>query len=528
VSAETRLRVHRHVARSRAVDTGPPPPADLTAELGALELAGPDGVWLIERLEVRAVVAPGTGGSAAARVLALQVVRQLGRVLADGAGRPGVRWFPDRAAFVAQWLVDLCHDRATGRWEYRQFGTLPASAAVRELAAAEPRTVHGALRGLPAADLDDVLDRLAPGDAADVAASIAGAAAGRGGGPAAATERHGRSEAAVAVARALRALLDAGRLPTDPGRTALSGLLALDDPGWVSAATAPLARDLARVLLAIRACGHGRRAELLRALAGGDWRTATEFGGADAVPVLAGLSPVQRAAVVEAFAEPEDAPDGPAAEYSTVGGAFLLLPLLAELPLAAATAGWPPWRDETAVPAAPVVALLAIAGVLGADRAAAILADPWLRLALGLPRTTPGGIARWSTAVTGADAAGLAAAFAPLARRRAQDFTRDAGDPALLQPELLAAPAAEAARLASAALLRELSCRLPGLATASPGHLRRTVLDLDAWLRPEADRIVVELGRPPLGTVLSLTGLNRRSFTLPATGARTWLLTPRS
>jgi len=65
------------------------------------------------------------------------------------------------------------------------------------------------------------------------------------------------------------------------------------------------------------------------------------------------------------------------------------------------------------------------------------------------------------------------------------------------------------------------------MATASAAHLRRNVLDLDADVRPETDRIVVALGRPPLNLLLSLTGMNRRSFLLPATGARPWLLTQR-
>ena len=82
-------------------------------------------------------------------------------------------------------------------------------------------------------------------------------------------------------------------------------------------------------------------------------------------------------------------PAGPApaeAGHTTLGGIFLLLPLLAELPLADATKGWPALRE---VSAEQVVSALSITGVLGPDRAARALADPWLRLALGLPQLTP-------------------------------------------------------------------------------------------------------------------------------------------
>jgi hypothetical protein len=90
---------------------------------------------------------------------------------------------------------------------------------------------------------------------------------------------------------------------------------------------------------------------------------------------------------------------------------------------------------------------------------------------------------------------------------------------------LLGGVAAEAVRVASSALLREFVYRLAGMATASAEYLRRNVFVLDAELTREPERIAVELGHPPLDVLLSMAGLNRGSFTLPATGDVAWVLT---
>ena len=503
---EATLHVRRHVARCRVLGTESAPLHELAAELARLDLPGPQGIWLIRRLDVHACLAPGAGSQQAARILAQAVVRQLRSTLSAGHDQPGVLWFPDRVSYVAQWIVDLCHDRAQGRWEYAELGSAPFSAAVRELAAAEPRTVHTALRGLPGAELDEALARLAPGDAAAIVHAVAAAP---GGGD------------ASAVAQCVRALLDDGRLPSDTYRATLAVVLALGEQ--VTAGSAGLAREVAAVAGAVRVCGYRARDDLARALVDGDWRTAARLGGPAAVTALRGWSGDDRAGMMATLVGPA----GPApaeAGHTTLGGIFLLLPLLAELPLADATEGWPVLRE---VSAKQVVSALSITGVLGPDRAARAIADPWLRLALGLPQLTPPDLANWGARVSAADVETLTATLGPAVARHADGLKQDQPDPTLMQPAVAADPVVGALHLASSALLRELSYRLPGMATASAAHLRRNVLDLDADVRPEADRIVVVLGRPPLNLLLSLTGMNRRSFLLPATGARPWLLTQR-
>jgi hypothetical protein len=526
------LLVHRHSLHLRAPAGARTPPVTALADELATALAaelrvrdpGGTGVWLIRRLDVRACVADRAGAREVAGVLCQALLGELARTVEDGAC-PDVRWFPDRAAFLTAWLVDVAAGRARDRWEYRRLGSATGSAAVRERAGAEPAALLRALRQLPGAGLDALVGLLEPGDAAAVVHALSGAVVAAPGGA-----------SVTALAGTVRGLLDAGRLPDDPRRATLAVLLAA--PGMPTAAAAACARDLVHLTMALRSCGWDRRARLAGALAGGDWAGATRLGAAgELVTALAGWSDQDRAAAVEILTSAPttgEVPDPaePERVHTSFGAVFLLLPLLAALPFGQVSEGWPPLRD---VAPDRLLALLAVLGVLGADRAPLALTDPWLRLGLGLPDLDASSLGDWLGELggwldgvgTGRAAAAEAALEAVLARRPelAETVAIDLADESLLLGPLLAPHWARAMRVASSALLRELAVRLTGVATASASYLRRNVLDLDAHVTAEPDRVVVELGHPPLNLLLTLAGLNRGSFTLPATEDRIWLLT---
>ncbi|MDT4939762.1 MAG: hypothetical protein QOG80_3433, partial [Pseudonocardiales bacterium] len=461
------------------------------------------GVWLIRRLGVHAAVASGTGARAIAESLAAELVRELERTLAAGPTDADVRWFPDRAAFLEQWLVDLHSGQARGRWEYRGLGDDSAAAAIRLRAQAEPEQLLEALRRLPAADLDEIIARLAPTDATALAHALAS----------------GPDSAAVAeLAATAASLSDTGRLPREPRRATLLVLVA--HGGALGPADAALARDLTLALSELRSCPAGERGALLAALGDGDWAAMARLGASTSAAALAGWPAAARAAAVHEMHRARATPDAPPAErgYTRFGGQFLLLPLLAELPLVASTAGWPAF-DGTS----PHVGLgaLAVVGVLGSEL---VLADPFFRLGAGLPECALADLARWTGDVGVARLEQLGSALDELLQRRADGVRADLADPELLIPGL-PPEAASAVRTVSAALLREFACRLPGMATASIAHLRRNVLALDAHVTIDEQRVVAELGHPPLNLLLSLTGMNRRTYTLPATGTRLWTIT---
>ena len=89
----------------------------------------------------------------------------------------------------------------------------------------------------------------------------------------------------------------------------------------------------------------------------------------------------------------------------------------------------------------------------------------------------------------------------------------------------LAPPVRDVLLLAAQAVGRELAWRLPGFARSTLPYLAANFLAFEATVAVEPERYVVAVGDPPLHLVLSLTGMNRRRFVLPATGAREWLLT---
>ena len=488
------LHVRRHEAHVRGVGADPRPvPLDrLAGELTALiGMPGGDGgeggLWFLPRLDVRVCWLPGAGDPPV-RLLARTVLARLRAVLDDDPAQvPGARWFPDRTCWIAQWLADLAHDGTAGRWEYDELGH--AQGDVVGVAERSPGELLAALRSLPGAELDVLLDALRPEVASRVAAAIADPAAG--------------DIRPPQVAVCVRALQIAGRLPPEPRSATLAVAVAV--AVGVGDAAAPDARpsprtlnvcaDLAVLALASRDATPRDLAGLAAAVAAADWPAVAALAGAPIAAAVAGWAPSDRRAVADvlvrgaAGSAPDD--DGPAdtprpvatepAGRTPFGGMFLLLPLLAELPWRAASRGWPglpldgrpgplPATDPAAdvVPADRVLAALAVAGVLAPDRAGLVLADPWLRLALDLPPLDPDAVAGWAGQVSADAAESCTSVLTDAAARHADGFTRDLADESMLLRGL-PRPAGGAVRAAAAALLRELSYRLPGMATASAG-----------------------------------------------------------
>lgn len=76
------------------------------------------------------------------------------------------------------------------------------------------------------------------------------------------------------------------------------------------------------------------------------------------------------------------------------------------------------------------------------------------------------------------------------------------------------------------AYLRRFAYRLPGFAWSSGRHLAQNLFACSATMELESQRRVVRVSHPPLHLLLSVTGLNRRSYTLPWVDNRPLLLFP--
>ena len=143
----------------------------LHAELQPLLGNGDSSVWLIRRLDVRALADAGTDpATALARAVRLAVERAL-----SGDG-DGVRHFPDRPARLAAFLVDLANGDAFDRWyhaRWRHLAALPLAQALRLAIADDSEQGLAALVALAAdARLARLIDRISTAGAYAVLAAL--------------------------------------------------------------------------------------------------------------------------------------------------------------------------------------------------------------------------------------------------------------------------------------------------------------------------------------------------------------------
>jgi hypothetical protein len=205
----------------------------------------------------------------------------------------------------------------------------------------------------------------------------------------------------------------------------------------------------------------------------------------------------------------------PVPRHTAFGGIFLLLPLLSDLPLAAATRGWP---DLDGSPAIAMVRLLLLAKCCGRQHAGRALLDPVVRDVAGIAAAFAiEDLHGWQAAVTSAqlkrfvrEVAGSPAcrdAATPRGNRR--DCARSLAWSSSLCP---VRALDRALSVAACAVMRAFAWRLPGFAESSMPFLHHNFLDFAATMHEEPGRRVVRVGRPPLHLVLGLTGMTRATY----------------
>lgn len=486
---EPELRIRKLVAHCR-VPAGTSADRRLSAALAdrlgapleqALHACGQDGFWLLRRVDVRTGVGAewttGQMADAVARGIGASVRQQARR----GRDAADVLWFPDRATYVAEFLLDLARGRAAGRWEYDGFAPLGDwSDVASRLADADLDGLVAALIRLTAAELDELGERVA-GDR--FLERLAGSRRGTG-----------------AVLTALRGLRSVG----GPAANASTGLVLAVTATRHGAALGDVARpalDVADLLRLLAGADAGR---VPPALAAGRWaEVLAATGPSDAFLPIVRWSADDRADLAGVLAEPTAGPP----LHTRFGGAFLLLPLLPDLcSWTEATAAWP---GVAGVGADRLARLVVLASALGTARFAAAVRDPLLRTALAVPDDVD--VPGWLESLDPV----------PFAEATGLELADD------LDPWLHAGPNGFPG-VAAAALLAELGRRLPGLAASSPSYLWHNVLDVDAQVALGRGRALVELGHAPLGVLLSMTGLASTSFVVDGAEELRWTLTSRS
>jgi hypothetical protein len=521
-------------------------------------------VWLIRELTLEFPMDAGRQAEdRASRAWGEQFSRGLLAAVTREPVGEDVLHFPDRAAFLAQFLSDLVSGRAWGKWYYDEFDWLHATAPGRAIAEAlmrEPAHAAAAIVRLAVSGcLRDVLLSLTPAEARDVY-GLCGAP----GGPAkddAVRAWTGRllelwNEAPLRVREENlqrdglwlfgRAAVGQAGAVDDPNlRAALDGLLALR----AELAAAPSASALDALVRSAASGGGGDRSpalEFLARTAQGDTAWAAEAAG-----VLLSEDFRRRAPGVRRHAGQ--------VLLTKFGGLFRLGRSFLE-------SGMEEFAASGTVPAAAVRHAVAVA-CIGAARAHRAADDPAVRLFTGYE-------GNWGAAVPcGASVATLLGLLAASGRCRGERLSpgtlmlpsgaqavlvrdtlqnewvwaregesRDAIEEGVraiaattcAMPEVIQEDAAEqrafgwfcsreapadlSCVLAARAVLRHFSRRLMGFQATGPEYLWANFLDAQASVEEIGDRLEVTLADTPLSLVLRMAGIWTESYYVPWIG----------
>ena len=285
-------------------------------------------IWIIRQLEIQAAVNVAREPEQITCTVTTQIAKNLGATFQD-ENQDNVRHFPSRAAYLASFLADLSFGTAKSQWYYQSFAglnALPLSGALRTALCDKAGIGREALRILSATELPRVLQSLNGQDARQVLERIA-------------------SEGASA---------DASLCHKVVVEAAMNNVAALND----------LADEWQRALYLFIAA-------------------IDETKGSDGAALKDMAFKVARDK--DSWSKPTADPDARGQSYrrsTALGGIFLLLPHLDELPLVEATSDWPHTDEAAAISLVRFLVLLKCCGCHNSERA---FYDPLLRDLLLIP-----------------------------------------------------------------------------------------------------------------------------------------------
>ena len=293
-------------------------------------------LWFVRRLELDLAVNASGDGEHVTRTFTRQLGRALGDTLQDGTNHNNVVRFASPADYLAHFLSDLAAGDAWGRWYYESFfglRMLPTSAALRTAVCDRAERGREALLQLRSAELKNVLRALNRQDARLILESLTQGVT---------DDSFDSSEMAWSLSR----LVDAD---------SVNGLDEWDRALYLYLSVAreqkePGLQSMDAVLSLLR-CSPDRLREVAEEL--------------NTLQAQIRVAETER-------------------RNTSFGGAFLLLPLLDELPLGEALRDWP-HADEAA--AISLVRFLLLIKCAGAQHAQRSLGDPLLRDLMLVPPT---------------------------------------------------------------------------------------------------------------------------------------------
>lgn len=504
-----------------------------------------DDLIFVRRLELDFPIDAGWDVDAIAAQCAHALSWRLVRELSIGDASNVVR-FSNAAEYLARFLADRANGDAGSRWYYARFSglnALPCGAALRTVLLEDVDLGISALRMLAPYDLAGVIAALGTVECRRIIDAFE------------ASRPDGEN------ARAFAAMISLSAESAPSGITSAPQLAVW----WIAQSKVFVDRAL---VLAASAVANVTAALRSGNLDAATLRQALVDGNADAIATLARHDPAAfarlRACPPALLRHLLESKKKPTTELESVastpfGGPFLLLDGLFELPIERVTDGWP-LLDR--VPAANILRFMVLCHCCGGTRAAAMFLDPlWRRLFGIAPTTRRADVAAWLASLgprcrheyaqmlarTEAHDGKISETFAQDAHgnhhrivtnenggwhaleiARAGRASEDADETALgsdidhLLTEDNSLPRAWKLLVALTAqrTLQRFLRKLPGFSSSHLAYAQHNLLAFSASVDAQPERIVVVLGRPPLGLILNFTGCNR--------GTRHWpLLDPR-
>jgi hypothetical protein len=366
--------------------------ARLATALNASLPASDPSLWFIRRLEVDFAVNTGMSPPALAQVWAKEIASGLAGALQiedDEAVH-----FPDRATYLAHFLLDLAEGSAWDKWYYELFDglrMLSISAALRTAICDSAETGLRTLCSLDEAGCNAVLRKINASDASRILDALGNVGVASDGTDCF-TEIGERWQAMARIAareeerRALLLFLSVTR-----NKPALAGLTLSDAARAIS--------RLARLLQESSANDE----RLLEALRRRELDKLYRLAGLKHAPVLGPLLRCSSGCLDSLLQRITGGPikdpvTRQETRFTAFGGAFMLLPILDQFPLHEATHGWP---DLESVNAVALVRFLLLAKCFGRIRASGCLNDSLIRDRMRIPpQLTPIMVRSWLTGIS--------------------------------------------------------------------------------------------------------------------------------
>lgn len=459
-----------------------------------------EGITIIQRLHVDLDIDIAAPEDHVARAWASQIAAALSSAI--GVHGSGSVMYKTRAALLADYIQCVAAGHSLQDWRFRRFEglkLLPASQALRTIICDDPQAGMDALLHLSDRDRHAVLSAASENDAARILSALASSG----------SDTSAPLPAFVDVFEELRIYS-----PSESWLHRLSLRLYLAGMGNAGVAAAGLCRAIVSLAALGSQLSEASVSRLAKAISDGSVSRLYEIAGAargDLLTPLLGCKQEHLFRILTPLRQDTVNPDVP---YTSFGGIFLLLPILAELDFEA-----------------PALLRLWIAlHCLGHDRAHVVFRDSLLQSFLGVQADCEEFL-HWQRSFPQARAAELAA----LAERSSivrgnHTFRHHTDGGYLCLPRAFRSSIRKDRTVAriSRLVLRGLAWRLPGFSQSSFPHLFSNFLDFGASIEEDDSRVAVRTGSPPLQLLLNLTGQSRQTYTLPWRPAKAITLFPEA